>query len=466
MQENTEKIWDIIIVGGGVAGLSAAHELSKFKQYKILVIERYDQLGGKLQSWHDTNSNLPYEHGYRFYMPFYQHLIIKLKEIGIWQNFRQVKPIPFLDKTKAIKKILQSIINHPFKNTQLFIKILRLIYSDTSRYRHVPPEEYFFELQNLTLLKIVEEMIHYVWATDKQRNSLEIYREAIKRSLQGMQWWMAPGPTHETVIVPWQDFLQKNGVEFMLQEGIKRVEEKGSIVELHLNNNEKKLKTRTVLLATTNIDAALIAKNSRLSGLEKCHQISRTSMHSVTLYLTATPNFSKLHSTDLSNFDNPWKISMQPYTRENWSLYNWEDIPEQINTILSCIFSCSDQAGFLNRAANACTESQLIDEIIAFLLHYEVITKKHLYLLPDYRKGIIDKMIRFDPYPKSLETIISVQANEYSFLGKTINPVHPWLFLAGTWVDNYYGCHSFMEVACITGENAAYSAHEYLNNNS
>ncbi|MEM9276211.1 MAG: hypothetical protein AAGA80_25125, partial [Cyanobacteria bacterium P01_F01_bin.143] len=315
-------------------------------------------------------------------------------------------------------------------------------------------------------LKIVEEMIHYVWATDKYRNSLEIYREAITRSLQNMRWWMAPGPTHETVIVPWQDFLQKNGVEFMLQETIEKATEKGNIVELHLKNNEKKLKTRTVMLATTNVDAGLIAKNSSLSGLEKCHQISRTSMHSVTIYLTETPNFSQLCSTELSKFDNPWKISTQPYTRENWSLYNWQDVPEQVDTILSCIFSCSDQLGFLDRAANQCTEPQLIDEIIEFLSHYEVITKEQLYLLPDNKKGIIDKMLRFDPHPKSLETLIAVQAKEYSFLGQTSNPIHPWLFLAGTWVDNQYGCHSFMEVACITGENAAHSAQEYLENHS
>src|SRR6266853_1984672 len=70
----------VAILGGGVAGLSAAHELAE-RGFKVHVYERKSVLGGKARSIPLPNSGanvrlpLPVEHGFRFFPGFYRHVI-------------------------------------------------------------------------------------------------------------------------------------------------------------------------------------------------------------------------------------------------------------------------------------------------------------------------------------------------------------------------------------------------------
>src|SRR5437867_7447247 len=67
------------ILGGGVAGLSAAHELAE-RGFQVHVYERKPVLGGKARSIPVPNSGsdgraaLPGEHGFRFFPGFYKHV--------------------------------------------------------------------------------------------------------------------------------------------------------------------------------------------------------------------------------------------------------------------------------------------------------------------------------------------------------------------------------------------------------
>src|SRR6202167_5257151 len=70
----------VAILGGGVAGLSAAHELAE-RGFQVRVYERKPVLGGKARSIPVPNSAvdgrkpLPGEHGFRFFPGFYKHVI-------------------------------------------------------------------------------------------------------------------------------------------------------------------------------------------------------------------------------------------------------------------------------------------------------------------------------------------------------------------------------------------------------
>lgn len=72
----------VAIVGGGVAGLSLAHELSKH-HFDVTVYEKDQSLGGLARSQlRAENDRLwPGEHGFRFYPAFYENLIDTLSEI-------------------------------------------------------------------------------------------------------------------------------------------------------------------------------------------------------------------------------------------------------------------------------------------------------------------------------------------------------------------------------------------------
>src|SRR3954469_11984210 len=69
----------VAILGGGVAGLSAAHELCE-RGFQVSVYERKSLFGGKARSLSVPGTgiggkmDLPAEHGFRFFPGFYQHL--------------------------------------------------------------------------------------------------------------------------------------------------------------------------------------------------------------------------------------------------------------------------------------------------------------------------------------------------------------------------------------------------------
>src|SRR3954452_23238225 len=78
----------VAVLGGGVAGLTAAHELIE-RGFDVVVLEARDILGGKARSLPvpgsgtDGRRDLPAEHGFRFFPGFYRHLPDTMRRIGV-----------------------------------------------------------------------------------------------------------------------------------------------------------------------------------------------------------------------------------------------------------------------------------------------------------------------------------------------------------------------------------------------
>ena len=76
----------VIILGGGIAGLSAAHELIE-RNFDVEVYEPLAIPGGKARSFpvpgsgKDGRKDLPGEHGFRFFPRFYRHVIDTMSRI-------------------------------------------------------------------------------------------------------------------------------------------------------------------------------------------------------------------------------------------------------------------------------------------------------------------------------------------------------------------------------------------------
>ena len=75
----------VIVLGGGVAGMSAAHELAE-RGFEVVVYEQRAVAGGKARSVDAIPGTggrraLPGEHGFRFFPGFYQHLPDTMRRI-------------------------------------------------------------------------------------------------------------------------------------------------------------------------------------------------------------------------------------------------------------------------------------------------------------------------------------------------------------------------------------------------
>ena len=85
----------VAILGGGVGGLSAAHELIE-RGFTVDVYEQRAAVGGKARgipvdgSGTGGRPELPGEHGFRFFPGFYKHLPDTMKRIPFAGNARGV----------------------------------------------------------------------------------------------------------------------------------------------------------------------------------------------------------------------------------------------------------------------------------------------------------------------------------------------------------------------------------------
>lgn len=75
--------YDVIIIGAGLAGLTATYYLSKNSQ-KILLIEKEKFLGGRTSSWNDQGMMI--ESGFHRHIGYYKELPKLLKEVGVTPN--------------------------------------------------------------------------------------------------------------------------------------------------------------------------------------------------------------------------------------------------------------------------------------------------------------------------------------------------------------------------------------------
>jgi isorenieratene synthase len=82
----------VVIVGAGLAGLACAYELSQ-RGFKVTLLEKSPQLGGKIASWSVKvgNETFRIEHGFHGFFPHYYNLNQLVKELEIQDNFKSLK---------------------------------------------------------------------------------------------------------------------------------------------------------------------------------------------------------------------------------------------------------------------------------------------------------------------------------------------------------------------------------------
>ena len=81
----------VVVIGGGLAGLASAYELSQ-RGFTVTLLEKSPQLGGKIASWDIQvgEETFKMEHGFHGFFPQYYNLKSIVKEINITDNFKSL----------------------------------------------------------------------------------------------------------------------------------------------------------------------------------------------------------------------------------------------------------------------------------------------------------------------------------------------------------------------------------------
>ncbi|AFY33090.1 FAD-dependent oxidoreductase [Calothrix sp. PCC 7507] len=82
----------VVVVGGGLAGLACAYELSQ-RGFVVTLLEKSPQLGGKIASWQieAVGETFMMEHGFHGFFPQYYNLNSLVVEMGIDEHFQSLK---------------------------------------------------------------------------------------------------------------------------------------------------------------------------------------------------------------------------------------------------------------------------------------------------------------------------------------------------------------------------------------
>ena len=287
-------MYDIIIFGGGISGLTLAHELIKQK-FKILIIEKDNELGGMARS--DTTKNLfPSEHSWRGYAPFYKNTFQLMKEIpyndtNVFNNLSI--PIDFhllYDKEYGYKSSLtvkDKII--------LYYLGINYVLSDNRR-------EYYYSYNIQPFLKKYlsndgyNHMINYVsgpgYGMNKNELSMghlfhfpvisQINKEQYTHTHSSTKnennythnstdnWHVMNGPTSDVWINPWIKHLKENGVDMMTNTELVKINYKNNnitSVEIKQNGMITQLQSKEYILSINPFNTVDILRNSKMQSL-------------------------------------------------------------------------------------------------------------------------------------------------------------------------------------------------------
>ncbi|HJQ06693.1 MAG TPA: FAD-dependent oxidoreductase [Nocardioides sp.] len=407
----------VAVLGGGMAGLTAAHELAE-RGFKVTVYEP-TAWGGKARSIPDpgtatgTRRDLPGEHGFRFFPGFYHHVPDTMRRIPFGKGtvFDHLVPAmgaKFLRAGDHADGFLFGIGPDP---TQLLsIDYLRRFLTDSLAGSGVPPQELSYFIERLLVfvtscderrlgewekvswwnfIKAGQHSTEYqrVLAAGLTRNLVAAKEkiasartignmgEAFVYSIMGRGSNGAPDrvldlPTNEAWINPWMKQLRALGITFVPGQKLLRYEVAGGRVTGAVLTDRAGRRTTVhadwyvsampVERVVPTLTAPVLALDPRLGRLKR---LFTDWMVGIQYFLYDSPNITQGH---ISFMDAPWALTALTQG-QFWTARNLpRDYGDgKVKDILSVDISDWDSPGLLfKKPAKECTRAEVAREVL------------------------------------------------------------------------------------------------------
>ncbi|MCX4585234.1 FAD-dependent oxidoreductase [Streptomyces sp. NBC_01481] len=422
-EDGTAPAPSVAVLGGGVAGLTAAHELAE-RGFRVTVFERR-ALGGKARSIDVPNSAkgarrpLPAEHGFRFIPGIYHNLPDTMRRIpfpgnanGVWDNL--VAP-PEMSFARTGREDLRIPLPWPgHKPAQLTLdEIRRALTAALDTLRGIPAHETaYFVNRGLVFLTSCDERRDQAWertpwwefiraermsydyqrilAVGLTRNIVATKAEeastrtvatlleafvfnALGRGADGPLDRILNAPTNEAWIDPWVDHLTGLGVDFRIGWTVREVKYGGGRVTAAVIEDRQGL--RRSVTADHYVSAMPVEHARRTWGAElraadpqlaRCDKLETDWMTGIQFYLTEKAPLLHGH---LNCIDSPWSLTAIQQAG-HWPS---RDFPADYGDgvavdCLSVDISEWDRTGILyGKTAKQCTRTEVAREVWAQL---------------------------------------------------------------------------------------------------
>ena len=266
----------MIVIGGGVAGMSAAHELAVRDEFDVVVFELRSIAGGKARSMPARDGSggrgpLPGEHGFRFFPGFYRHVTHTMSRIpypgqaaGVLDNLvtatevqlaqeegrnELVTPAHFPATTSDWQATLRFAAEYavnlgiPVVEQVHFIKLLSDLLSACEERRFEQYEnQSWWEFSDAARRSagyrrfLADGLTRSLVAARAQEMSARTGGYILLQLLQdlakprGQVDRVLKGPTNEMWIDPWLHELERLGVDYRLSHRVEAIESQGNRV--------------------------------------------------------------------------------------------------------------------------------------------------------------------------------------------------------------------------------------------
>jgi carotenoid phi-ring synthase / carotenoid chi-ring synthase len=118
-----ERAVKVAVVGGGLAGMSAALELAE-RGAEVTLYEASPHLGGKLGGWpvRALGETWPMEHGFHGFFAQYYNLKDVLRRLGAWEGMLPATTYPLLSRTHGEDVFRRGVKLFPFNLLDLYAR--------------------------------------------------------------------------------------------------------------------------------------------------------------------------------------------------------------------------------------------------------------------------------------------------------------------------------------------------------
>ena len=360
MNKNIMDIYDIIIIGGGPAGLGLAHYCSYLGNIKILVIEKEDQIGG----CHRVKrvNGIFTEHGPRIYSSTYVNFINILKEIN--EDFFTL----FTPDKLQTSFVSKNTIFATMSLRELYVLTMQIVYLIIySDYGTNCTVETFTKINNFSkeTVDMLDRLVRLLDGSNIKNYSLN----ALLQSINQQSLYTVYQPSHEldkTVFKKWKKFLESRNVDFLLDTSVFNFhKEKDIIVSCEVINKSKQkhiIKGKQFVIATPPESLLKILKYTQIKdafgdyGTLKKWAFDTNYIE----YISISFHWNKTFGLPLKlGFNTEWGITfvvLSDYTKFNQ--------PNSKTVISAAVTIVDAKSSYNQKTANECEEKQeIINEV-------------------------------------------------------------------------------------------------------